>query len=115
MTICYYHPDGHDVMTIRMVISHDPPDGQELEFLEGLDGQKNRICSDHPDGQNVMTIRMVRSHDHPNDQALEFLEGPDGHLGIRMFLTLRRVKILISDHLDNYDHPGFNSGLDNML
>jgi len=48
-------------MTIWMVISHDHPDGQELEFLEGPDGQKNRICSDHPDGQ-----------------ALEFLEGLDG-------------------------------------
>ena len=75
-------------MTIRMVMTLCPSgwsevmaihaDGQQLEFLEGPDGQKNTICSDHPDGQNVMIIRMVTSHDHPDGQQLEFLEGLDG-------------------------------------
>jgi len=65
-------------LTVVWTICYDHPDVQELEFLEGPDGQKNRICSDYPDGQNVMTIRMVRSHDHPDGQELEFLEGLDG-------------------------------------
>ena len=36
--ICSDHPDGQNVMTIRMVRSHEHLDGQELEFLEGPDG-----------------------------------------------------------------------------
>ena len=54
------------------------PNGQKLECLGGLDGQKHGTCSDHPDGQNVLTIWMVRSIGHLDGQKLECLGGLGG-------------------------------------